>query len=257
MQLELLPDFQSPNCNRVRANNAPPEPDADGFFEITGVMEIARRRGCTARGNGELVAYVSRGADVATLTAIAPGLWDPVAILRACSEACGRKHYAVDRGTARPTQMINRLDEFKIADLVGADGLRPYLTRMSVHTRAAVEENPEGFFIQPAAVRTARYPGLHRRLEPGNPTWNFRKVLWAEFDYPDGRHGVSYEWRRAMRALEDVGLVTVKLGPRGGMSDAKITWTERAYHSEPGSTRTTLTHDEELFFDRLALDGLV
>lgn len=256
-QLELLPDFGSTNCNRVRASNAPPAPDADGFFDIGGITEIAQRRSCNIRAVSDLVAYVRKGPVEATLTAIAPGKWDPVAILRACSEACGRKHYAVDRGAARPTQMLNRLDECKIAEIVGADGLRPYLSRMSVYTRADAPEYPEGFLIQPSAVRTARFPGDHKRLEPGNATWNFRKVLWAEAE-PVGRQrqGVSYEWRRAIRALEDVGLVTVKLGPRGGMSEAVITWTERAYRPEIGSTRTTLTHDEELDLDRLALDGL-
>jgi hypothetical protein len=32
--------FQTPACDSHRAKNAPPEPDADGFFDFAGVREI-------------------------------------------------------------------------------------------------------------------------------------------------------------------------------------------------------------------------
>jgi hypothetical protein len=62
------------------------------------------------------------------LTAIAPGKWDPVSILNACSAACGRQSFDVDVATAKPTNS-DGIDEVRIARIVGADGLRPYLSR--------------------------------------------------------------------------------------------------------------------------------
>ena len=39
----------------------------------------------------------------------------------------------------------------------------------------------------------------------------------------------EYAVRRALRALEDAGLLDIELGPRGGMAKAKCTWTPLAY----------------------------
>lgn len=39
----------------------------------------------------------------------------------------------------------------------------------------------------------------------------------------------SHEFRRAIRALADVGLLTIEPGHRGGMSRAKFSWTKSAY----------------------------
>lgn len=39
----------------------------------------------------------------------------------------------------------------------------------------------------------------------------------------------DYSARRAMRALEDAGLMHIELGPRGGMATAKCAWLPRAY----------------------------
>ena len=39
----------------------------------------------------------------------------------------------------------------------------------------------------------------------------------------------DYNARRAVRALEDAGLMRIKLGPRGGMATAKFEWLPRAY----------------------------
>jgi hypothetical protein len=215
-QLEFVDGFQSPHCDRARAKNAPPAPDADGFFDFSGVIEIACGRGCIVGKTSDFAANVWKSpaqADPknkgATLTAIAPGQWEPAAILRACSAASGRKTPTVDR-SARPTNP-GGLDELKIATIVAADGLRPY---------------------------------LHKS---GGPTWAFRAVLLSAS--PD-QVNTSYDWRRAVRALEDVGLLSIKLGPRGGFTTAALTWTPRAYIAPV--VRTALTHEEERFFDELA-----
>jgi hypothetical protein len=59
--------------------------------------------------------------------------------------------------------------------------------------------------------------------------------------------------RRAIRALEDVGLVNVTLGPRRGLATAKITWTERAFVPKPTPRPTVFEHDDDIALECLAL----
>jgi len=47
-QLDMRKDFATTQCNRVRAKNPPPEPDADGLFDAGGVKEICGPRQCVA-----------------------------------------------------------------------------------------------------------------------------------------------------------------------------------------------------------------
>lgn len=99
----------------------------------------------------------------------------------------------------------------KIANIAGADGLRPYLSKRA------------------------------------GPTWAFKSVLLSA---SPAQVDQSYHSRRAVRALEDFGLLSIKLGPRGGFTTAALTWTPRAYIAPV--VRTALTHEEERFFDELA-----
>lgn len=75
-------------------------------------------------------------------------------------------------------------------------------------------------FTQPlAACEIFKHP------EAGFQTWDFFQVIALQKLAPNQ----SYECRRALRALSDVGLLTIKLGPRGGLATATFEWTERAY----------------------------
>ncbi|MBN9004901.1 MAG: hypothetical protein J0H40_05745 [Rhizobiales bacterium] len=114
-------DYATPACDRVRAKNAPPDPDIHGFFDAAGVVEIAGRRQCAVTMHSDLLLTVSAKASI-PLVAIQPGKWDPVTILTACTKAQGRRAFEVDETTAKP------IDEIKIARIVGADGLSPYLS---------------------------------------------------------------------------------------------------------------------------------
>ncbi len=122
-QLDMWSDFATPAANSVRAKNKPPEPDADGFFDAAGVREICGRRQCSVAFASEYAATVTHKTKLVSLTAIAPGKWDPVSILKACSAACDRQSFDVDEATAKP--QCELLDELKIARIVGADGVRP------------------------------------------------------------------------------------------------------------------------------------
>src|SRR6202008_1222990 len=115
----------------------------------------------------------------------------------------------------------NGVDELRIAAIVGADGLRPYLTKKSRYFEAPVGVwAPMG---RPAAAEQDFRD--FRRVPPGKPTWAFRSLL---FD-AEGPRTCDYRVRRALRALEDAGLVSIELGPRGGMATARVEWLPRAY----------------------------
>jgi hypothetical protein len=227
--------FSSPACNAVRKKNAPPEPDDDWLFDAAGVTDICGRRQCTVQFKSELIAEVSGSAykraaanpttpakmpDPIMLTATKPGRWHPVDILAACTKANVGRVYDVPANAVVSNPPVgdgDRLDEVKIARVVGADGLRPYLSKRGKQD----------------------WPGA----APGMPTWTFRCLLFIKkySDYGTRRalrepesgttrqRSISdYGTRRALRALEDVGLVNIKLGPRGRRSTARVTWTKRA-----------------------------
>jgi hypothetical protein len=214
-QLEI---FNNPNCDRARAKNPMPAPDKDGFFDLLGVKALAGRRGCKVKKLSELglqVACDARIVDIcgglrvrkntggATLTAIAPGLWDPVSIIAACSKARGLAVCEIDMAVAKPKKE-GRLDELRIARIVGADGtLRPYVSKRS---------------------------RKHYRV-PGEPTWDFKLVMWSaeSSETREIFRSNSYAWRKAVRTLQDVGLLDVMPGPRGGLVRAVCRWTPLAY----------------------------
>jgi hypothetical protein len=211
-------DYATPAANSVRAKNPPPEPDRDGLFDVGGVVEIAARRQCLVVKTSDLQLTVStdplqKGAaafDV-PLTAIAPGKWGPVSILKASSKAYGRESFDIDRNAAKPTNP-DGLDEIKIASVVGADGLRPYLSRRGRHgyTKDGEVHEPANVDAEIRAIRhCGRWiPDAPKRAKCGMPTWALLQILRA--------HEIStlnYSCRRALRALQDVGLIDIKLGP--------------------------------------------
>jgi hypothetical protein len=216
--------FATPACNHARRLNVPPQPDADGLFDIEGVTIICGRRQCAVEPAGDLFANVQFKETKVRLTAIAPGRWDPVAILSACTKAHGNRVYAIDHDKAKPAN-LNRLDEIKIAAVVGADGVRPYLSKKSRYSEGAAGVVTP---VERPAEAEGHYNVL-RRAAAGKPTWAFRSLV---FDIRGPRTS-DYRVRRALRALEDVGLVRIELGPRGGMATAKVTWLPRAYLPQP------------------------
>jgi len=194
-----------------------PAPDKDGFFDLLGVKALAGRRGCKVKKLSELGLQVARDArfvDIygglrvrkntggATLTAISPGLWDPVSIIAACSKARGLAVCEIDMAVAKPKNE-GRLDELKIARICAADSLQPYVSRRSRN---------------------------HYRV-PGEPTWDFKLVMRSaeSSETRELFRSNSYAWRKAVRTLQDVGLLDVTPGPRGGLVRAVCRWTPLAY----------------------------
>jgi len=215
--------FATAAANHARRRNAPPQPDHDGLFDAECVAIICGRRQCHFEVAGELFGTVQFKEASVPLTAIAPGRWDPVAALSACTKAHGNRAYEVDYATAKLTNP-GGLDEIRIARVVGADGVRPYLSKKRRYFEAAY-----GVWA-PVERPLETEQGFREtfRVSAGKPTWAFRK-LFEGFARDQHRFTGDYRVRRALRALEDAGLLSIHLGPRGGMATAKCTWTARAY----------------------------
>jgi hypothetical protein len=213
-------EYATSSCDRVRAKSPPPKLDVDGLFDVVGVVEIAGRRQCTVTICSDLLLTITAKAPI-PVVALAPGRWEPISILAACTRAQGRKAFEVDESTAMP-ENEGGLDEIRIARVVAADGLRPYLAR------------PGGYEID------------DERAEPGMPTLAFLSLITG-----DGRE--YYVTRRALRALEDAGLVTIEFSPQGGMKDAEITWTERAYFPRPTPHPIALEEEDDRALECMAL----
>ena len=223
--------FATPSANHARRLNSPPVPDADGLFDADGVYVICRRRQCSFDFASDLLGHVQYKEKRIQLVAIAPGRWDPAAILSACTRPHGNKVYEVDTETAK-TKNWGGLDEIKIARIVGANGVRPYLSRSGKHRRA---ENGDQIMLQrPEAQLSAGYIRVDNTPAPyataGNPTWSFLQVLAPANAFAPK---VNYAVRSSLRALEDAGLLQIILGSRGGMATAKFRWKERAYLPKP------------------------
>lgn len=118
----------------VLLGGIPMEPNEHGLFTVKQVAVLASKRGCRIHEAGDFVIEIEhpgqgRGKWTrATITAHDRGLWPPVNIFRACREAAGQPHYGVNQATAKIKNPGN-LDEVRIAEIVGADGVRPYLSR--------------------------------------------------------------------------------------------------------------------------------
>lgn len=188
------------------------------FFDAAGVVEICGRRQCHAEFSGEVAAVVQFNETRIPLTAIAPARWDSVSILSACTMAHGNRVFQVKPHRVRLTNP-GGLDELKIARVIGADGVIPYRSRG----------------VAPASIKS------------GDPTYAFENIVIRE-----QKNTSNYSVRRALRALEDVGLVSIKLGIRGGMATAKFTWTPLAY-----LPAATLRHEATEHDDELALEAMV
>jgi len=220
MQTEMdFAVYATAQSNWARRKNAPPQPDANGLFDACDVDVICGRRQCYFEAASDLFGTVQFQETHVPLTAIAPGKWDPVSILSACTKAHGNRVYEVDYATAKPTNP-GGIDELRIAAVVGADGIRPYLSKKSRYFEA------QWGAVKPVErpVEAERDYRNFRRAMAGSPTWAFRNLL-----SPQSLRTSDYNVRRALRALEDAGLVRIELGPRGGMAAAKVEWLPRAY----------------------------
>ena len=255
-QLDMWKDFSTPACNSVRAKNKPPEPDQDGLFDLDGVREICGRRQCMLSEAGEFSVMVTYQTSTTPMHAIAPGRWDPVSILKACSKAHCNRTYDVDESTAKPTNPEG-LDEIRIARIVGANGLRPYLSRPSKYfsDHAPGEGGgycPPALNAQNALIGPDDYR-VKNRHGPGHPTWAFYQIMCEGHGDVQELTAANSDIRRAFRALEDTGLVRILPGPRGGFTKACIRWRPRAELPKKAPRPVAFADDDDRALECMAL----
>jgi hypothetical protein len=247
------------------AGTVPMTPNANGLFTVDQVAVLASKRACSIVEAGDYSIEIKHPGKLrsewsyAKIMAHDKGLWHPVKIFGACREAAGQPHYEVNQATAKIKNPGN-LNEVLIAQIVGADGVRPYLSRpgqyevLSGHAlwnppaiglrRGYRERARRG--IDPAALGISK-------ADAGDWTWPMLRVMTEE-DLDDDRHaGKSYDYRRAVRALDDAGLLKLTLGARGGFGTATFEWLPLAYLQPIERKQTLAVEDAEALSDLGAL----
>jgi hypothetical protein len=221
-------------------------PNENGLFDIAQVAHLVAKRGCTihnADDYGCEIRFPGRfvgNLATASIMATDKGLWHPINIFRACRDAAGQPHYEIDYAKAKIKNPGN-LNEVLIAQIVGADGVRPYLSRRGQYE---VGTNEREGFLRWNNPRWRNGPDLFiydfPKAEVGSWTWPMfcivgiagkvaSNVAGAGKFYDYGRAGKSPAYRRAVRALDDAGLLKLTVGPRGGFGTATFEWLPAAY----------------------------
>jgi hypothetical protein len=159
------------------------------------------------------------------------GLWSPVNIFRACREAPGQPHYEIAYAKAK-IKNPGGLDEIWIAEIIGADGVRRYLSRPGQYEvehrdngQFAMYHNPlhaNDHLIKEAFVAMGN---TTPKAATGDWTWPMFCIMHRTIKGA----GKSYEYRRAIRALDDAGVLKLIIGPRGGFGTATFKWLPLAY----------------------------
>jgi hypothetical protein len=144
-------------------------PDANGHFNRENVTAVCARKNCTVEFASEYVAFVRHAKGQHVLTAIDPDKWVPIAVLEARSNALQRPVFKVDYLQARPKNP-NGLDELKIARVLAADGIKPYLSR-SGHYGA-----DERGVLVPGTRWDEDAEGV-KRAGKDEPTWVLYQIL--------------------------------------------------------------------------------
>jgi hypothetical protein len=187
----------------VELGDVPMTPNANGLFTVDQVAVLASKRDCLIHKAGDYTIEIKHPVKGqftnASIMAHDKGLWHPVNIFRACREAARQPHYEIDYAKAKIKNPGN-LDEILIASVIGADGVRPYLSGPSNLSEDGVTFGDVGDWTRPMKhVMTGR---------PG---------------------GTQYHYRRAIRALDDAGLLKLTVGARGGFETATFEWLPAAY----------------------------
>jgi hypothetical protein len=205
---------------RVLPEQTDLRPDENWLLGVHQVAGHAWRRGCEVIYNSDLALDITHPDQdtrkAVVVTATYRGRWSLINVLAACSEATGHRPYVVDPTKIR-LQNPAGIDELWIAKLIAADGIPPY------------------------------------RRPPRNHWWTpcmARVMEIRDGALPRTSHQI-YDFRRCVRTLNDVGLLTTKFGRNGGLYSASHSWLPRAYL--PAKPEPTPEIDQE---DEWALRGI-
>lgn len=178
-------------------------PDENWLLDMHQVAGHAWRRGCDVVYRSEFaldITYPDRQIDGTRKTVVVTvsdsGLWSLTDVLAACREATGYPHYVIDPTKIR-LRNPNGIDELRIARIMAADGIRPY--RM-----------------------------LARRRR-GDWTMCMARVMEIRDGVVSRASHHIYDFRRCVRALNDMGLLMTRFGRNGGLCTASHCWLPPAY----------------------------
>jgi hypothetical protein len=239
----------------------PMTPNEHGLFTVDQVAVLASKRGCSIHKAGDYTIEIKHPGQGrgqwkhASIMATDKGLWHPVAIFRACREAAGQPSYEIDYAKAK-IKNPGGLNEVLIAEVIGADGVRPYLSR---HGQYEVEHKDNGQFAQ---YHNPLHADDHLIREvfvamgnttPKAATGDYTWPMFCVMHRTIKGAGKSYEYRRALRTLEDAGLIKLTLGDRGGFGTATFEWLSLAYLQPIERKQTLAVEDAEALSDLGAL----
>jgi hypothetical protein len=214
--------------NMIRVVDVPMSPDENGLFTLNQVAHLASKRGCNTYPVDDYACELSRGEKSVRVMVTDRGLWSPVNVFRACREAAGQPHYEVNQATAK-IKNPGGLDEVRIAEVIGADGVRPYLSRPGKY-EIGVRENEDFFrWYTPKSVQAAAAFHALPKADIGSWTWPMFGIMVGWVPGRIDGVGKSYEFRRAVRTLDAAGLLKLTVGPRGDFKTATFQWLPLAY----------------------------
>jgi hypothetical protein len=154
----------------------------------------------------------------------APGLWAPVDVLAACRKASRCRFFEVDLRKAK-VRNPGGLDEVRIARIIGADGIRPYLSRQSqyrVDACGTKVQRPVDGDIRALQGRgwTPRPELSLFKARAGDWTWVMFRVMSIKDGVVPRTSNSNYDFNRCLCTLQDTGLLTTALGKRGELATA-------------------------------------
>lgn len=168
-------------------------PNAEGLFTVAGIRNLAKRRDCEVSAVKPTGCIISGAFTETVLVFDQLGLCGPHQIYAACTIAAGRRLIPARRcqTPAALDKSSHGLDEPKLAELLGSDGIEPYRAKR----------------------RTVAFESLIRSTFARGAI-----AFAAENKYV----------KAAARCVVDAGYADVALGPRGGWQEATLTWRELA-----------------------------
>lgn len=227
--------------NMIRPVPVDMQPHYNGLFTIERVATLAAKRGLLVYGDGDLfepptdkICIIQHGQAGKPVHVVAQqdGMWSPVDVFSKCREALGKPSYVI--GHARitnPPRDGYRLNEVVIASVLGADGINPYLTRKTEHFVCHLED-VERFWLGPIVsllqeyIRT-NFPKFHGccKVTAYAGDWTL-PMLYVMCQVRNA--GRSLEYRRALYALSESGLIDLTMGGKGGIGTATYEWADLA-----------------------------
>jgi hypothetical protein len=228
-------------------------PDQNNLLTVHQVAGLACRRACRAIYKNDFALYIlgpkmqtdRKRTQGVVVTATDFGRWSLIGVLAACCEAVGQPTYRIRAGAR--IRNPGGLDELKIARIIAADGVRPYLARPSRKRNGVVRPVDPRLRAQAVGV-----PEDMDRATAGERTWLMLKLM-AIPHHSQIAAKTTYNFRRCIGLLNEVGLLETQPGEKGGIGTATHTWMPSAYLPTPPERAPEIDQGDEWALRGIAL----